>query len=381
MSGDLFTAIEPDPPAAARDGATTGRSPTGCGRARWRSWSGRSQLLRPEAPLARMLERGRLASLVLWGPPGCGKTTLARLLATAVGEPLMALSAVMAGVADLRKSVRGGAQAARARAAADPVHRRDPPLQPHPAGRPPARGRGRDGDADRGHHREPVLRADRGPGLALPRAGAGAAVRGGPADAARSAPRRRSATPCRSTPPRGRGWRSSPTATGATCSTWSRPWPTCRPSPSSIAAALAELAAAPAAGLRQGPGGALQPDQRAAQVGARLRPRRRALLADAGCCRAARTRATSRGGWCAWRSRISASPTRRRCRLTRAAAETYEQLGSPEGELALVQATLYLALAPKSNAGLPGLRRRPARRPGSTARCRRRCTSGTRRPG
>ena len=35
----------------------------------------------------------------------------------------------------------------------------------------------------------------------------------------------------------------------------------------------------------------------------------------------------------------------------RAAAETYEQLGSPEGELALAQATLYLALAPKSNAG------------------------------
>jgi putative ATPase len=65
---------------------------------------GQDQLLKPEAPLARMLQRRRLASLILWGPPGCGKTTLARLLAREVGEPLLALSAVMAGVADLRKS-------------------------------------------------------------------------------------------------------------------------------------------------------------------------------------------------------------------------------------------------------------------------------------
>src|SRR5688572_25607780 len=64
---------------------------------------GQDQILKPEAPLARMLQRRRLASLILWGPPGCGKTTLARLLAKELGEPLLALSAVMAGVADLRK--------------------------------------------------------------------------------------------------------------------------------------------------------------------------------------------------------------------------------------------------------------------------------------
>lgn len=49
-----------------------------------------------------MVERGHLASMVLWGPPGVGKTTLARLLAEAVDAPFMTLSAVMSGVADVR---------------------------------------------------------------------------------------------------------------------------------------------------------------------------------------------------------------------------------------------------------------------------------------
>lgn len=65
---------------------------------------GQDEALRPDGPLGRMVERKRLASIILWGPPGCGKTTLARLLAREVGEPMIALSAVMAGVADLRKS-------------------------------------------------------------------------------------------------------------------------------------------------------------------------------------------------------------------------------------------------------------------------------------
>lgn len=64
---------------------------------------GQEQILRKEAPLGRMLARRRLGSLLLWGPPGCGKTTLARLLAAATGERLLALSAVMSGVADVRK--------------------------------------------------------------------------------------------------------------------------------------------------------------------------------------------------------------------------------------------------------------------------------------
>ncbi|MDW8371072.1 MAG: replication-associated recombination protein A [Geminicoccaceae bacterium] len=65
---------------------------------------GQEKALDPEGPLGRMIARKRLASLILWGPPGSGKTTLARLLAKEVGEPLLALSAVMAGVADLRRA-------------------------------------------------------------------------------------------------------------------------------------------------------------------------------------------------------------------------------------------------------------------------------------
>ncbi|MFZ1431048.1 MAG: replication-associated recombination protein A [Geminicoccaceae bacterium] len=101
---DLFAALDPEPqPSPGRSDADRPLAD----RLRPKVLAdlvGQEQLLRSEAPLARMLERGRLSSLILWGPPGCGKTTLARLLAREVGEPLMALSAVMAGVADLRKS-------------------------------------------------------------------------------------------------------------------------------------------------------------------------------------------------------------------------------------------------------------------------------------
>lgn len=65
---------------------------------------GQDHLLYVTAPIGRMLSQKRLASLILWGPPGCGKTTIAGLLAAESNLEFVALSAVFSGVADLRKA-------------------------------------------------------------------------------------------------------------------------------------------------------------------------------------------------------------------------------------------------------------------------------------
>src|SRR3990172_865015 len=78
---------------------------------------GQAHLVGDNGALRRLVERGHLGSMVLWGPPGSGKTTLARLLADAVGARFATLSAVMSGVADVRALIadardwldRGGA--------------------------------------------------------------------------------------------------------------------------------------------------------------------------------------------------------------------------------------------------------------------------------
>ena len=66
---------------------------------------GQSHLLAPDARLRAALDRGQVPSLLLWGPPGCGKTTLAGLLADLGGLRLMQLSAVNAGLKDLREII------------------------------------------------------------------------------------------------------------------------------------------------------------------------------------------------------------------------------------------------------------------------------------
>lgn len=68
---------------------------------------GQEHLLAADGPVGRMVAAGRLPSLILWGPPGCGKTTLARLLADHTDQAFEPLSAVFSGVADLRKIFEG----------------------------------------------------------------------------------------------------------------------------------------------------------------------------------------------------------------------------------------------------------------------------------
>jgi len=66
---------------------------------------GQQHLVGDAGPLRRSVSRGHLTSLLLWGPPGTGKTTLARILAEAVGAELITLSAVMSGVAEVRSAI------------------------------------------------------------------------------------------------------------------------------------------------------------------------------------------------------------------------------------------------------------------------------------
>lgn len=66
---------------------------------------GQQHLLGPQGPLTRAAQLQRLPSMILWGPPGVGKTTLARLLAQAVNARMLSLSAVLSGVKEIREAV------------------------------------------------------------------------------------------------------------------------------------------------------------------------------------------------------------------------------------------------------------------------------------
>jgi putative ATPase len=95
---------------------------------RLEEFHGQAHLLAPDKPLRRLIESGRASSLVLWGPPGTGKTTLGRMLADYQGARFMTLSAVLSGVKDIRAAVDQARAWRRQRGAAtllfvDEVHR------------------------------------------------------------------------------------------------------------------------------------------------------------------------------------------------------------------------------------------------------------------
>ncbi|MCL6679820.1 replication-associated recombination protein A [Sphingomonas sp. RG327] len=75
---------------------------------------GQEHLTGPDGAIGRMVAAGKLSSMILWGPPGTGKTSIARLLADAVGLRFVAISAVFSGVADLKKIFAEARQMAKA---------------------------------------------------------------------------------------------------------------------------------------------------------------------------------------------------------------------------------------------------------------------------
>ena len=73
-------------------------------------FAGQEHILGPDKPLRQAIEHGRLHSMVFWGPPGSGKTTLARIIARSCDAQFLAISAVLSGVKDIREAIERARQ-------------------------------------------------------------------------------------------------------------------------------------------------------------------------------------------------------------------------------------------------------------------------------
>ena len=147
---------------------------------RLEDFAGQEHVLGPGTGLRRAIEADQVPSLIVWGPPGTGKTTLARIVAQRTGAEYVPFSAVLGGVKEIREIVAGRPRPAQDEPQADhPLRRRDPPVHQGPAGRVPPARRGRDHHPHRRHHREPVVRGDRRPPLPVPGGDPARAHRGG----------------------------------------------------------------------------------------------------------------------------------------------------------------------------------------------------------
>jgi len=123
---------------------------------------GQDHLLSAEGPIGRMLAQGRLASLILWGPPGTGKTTIARLLAKRAKLDFERLYRNLLRCKGSSRRLRESRRPPGDRQGHAPFCRRDPSLQPRPAGRLPAVRRTRRCYPRRRYHRKPQLRTQLG---------------------------------------------------------------------------------------------------------------------------------------------------------------------------------------------------------------------------